>query len=61
MEWYWTWYQYNEDSSHICAASVWIWNGGIKKNLGTFFSKFSPNLFRKAVYIEKDWAVTYLR
>ena len=43
------------------SASVWIWKGGIKKNSRKFFSKFSPNLFRKAVYIDKDWAVTYLR
>ena len=31
----------------------------LKRILGTFFFKFSPNLFRKAVYIDKGWAVTF--
>ena len=31
------------------------------KNSRNIFSKISPNLFRKAVYIDKDWAVTFLR
>ena len=44
----------------ICAASVWIWKGGIKKNSWNIFSKISPNLFRKAVHIDKDWPVIYL-
>ena len=67
MEWYWAWYVLGPDTntmktpSHIFAASVWIWKGGIKKYFGNIFSKFSPNLFRKAVYIDMDWAVTYLR
>ena len=46
--------------SHICAASVWIWKGGIKKNSRNIFFKISPNLFREAVFIDKDWQVTYL-
>ena len=46
--------------SQICATSVWIWKGGIKKNSGNIFSKISPNLFRKALSIDKDWPVTYL-
>ena len=67
MELCWAWYVLGPDTntmktpSHICAASVWIWKGGIKKILRTFFSKFSPNLFRKAVHIDKNWAVTFLR
>ena len=47
--------------NQICAASVWIWKGGIKKNCRNIFSKFSPNLSGKAVSIDKDWPVTYLR
>ena len=31
----------------------------LKRILGTFFFKFSPNLFRKAVYKDKGWAVTF--
>ena len=66
MEWYWAWYVLGPDTntmkmpSQICAASVWIRKGDIKKNSRKIFSKFSPNLFRKAVCIDKDWAVTYL-
>ena len=45
MEWYWAWYVLGPDTntmktpSHICAASVWIWKGGIKKNSRNIFSK----------------------
>ena len=66
MDWYWAWYVHGPDTntmktpSQIHAASVWIWKGGIKKNSWNIFSKFSPNLFRKALYIDNDWAVTYL-
>ena len=66
MELYWAWYVLGTDTNtmktpnQICAASVWIIKGGIKKNSLNIFSKFSPNLFEKAMYIDKDWAATYL-
>ena len=67
MEWYWAWYVLGPDTNtdntmmtpSLFCPPVWISKGGIKKNSRNIFFKFSPNLFRKAVYIDKGWAVTF--
>ena len=67
MEWYWAWYVLGPDTNtgntmmtpSLFCPPVWISKGGIKKNSQNIFFKFSPNLFRKAVYIDKGWAVTF--
>ena len=67
MEWYWAWYVLGPDTNtgntmmtpSLFCPPVWISKGGIKKNSRNIFFEFSPNLFRKAVYIDKGWAVTF--
>ena len=67
MEWYWAWYVLGPDTNtgntmmtpSLFCPPVWIAKGGIKKNSRNIFFKFSPNLFRKAVHIDKGWAVTF--
>ena len=67
MEGYWAWYVLGPDTNtgntmmtpSLFCPPVWISKGGIKKNSRNIFFKFSPNLFRKAVYIDKGWAVTF--
>ena len=67
MEWYWAWYVLGPDTNtgntmmtpSLFCPPVWISKGGIKKNSRNIFFKSSPNLFRKAVYIDKGWAVTF--
>ena len=69
MEWYWAWYVLGPDTNtgntmmtpSLFCPPVWISKGGIKKNSWNIFFKFSLNLFRKVVHIDKDWAVTFLR